>query len=119
MGDLMRRKWMIRMVAAGSLVAGVALQQTVTSTPAFAVGTTVLDATYTSVANGWTKVERWHDTDTNLPQEAYPPDGRGDQDGQRLTFFGNVKEPRSNTFLLYYAPHWQTGTKATPVLLVH
>lgn len=87
--------------------------------PADAAGTVVLDATYTSVANGWAKVERWRDTDTSFPQEAYPPDGRGDQEGQRLTFFGNVLQPRSNQFLLYHAPGWQTGSKATPVLLVH
>ena len=87
--------------------------------PARAAGTVVLDATYTSVANGWTKVERYHDTDASFPQEAYPPDGRGNQEGQRLTFFNNVLQPRSNQFLLYHAPHWQTGSKATPVLLVH
>lgn len=86
---------------------------------ASAAGTTVLDATYTSVANGWAKVERWRDTDTSFPQEAYPPDGRGDQEGQRLTFFNNALRPRSNQFLLYHAPGWQTGGKATPVLLVH
>lgn len=88
--------------------------------PVHAVGTYVLDATYTTgILNGWVRVERYHDTDTNLPTEAYPPDGRGNQEGQRLTFFGNVTQPRSNTFLLYHAPHWSTGTKATPVLLVH
>lgn len=113
------RRWTVRVSAATTLLAAAVLQQTVTGTTAHAVGTTTLDATYTSVQNGWAKVERWHDTDTNLPQEAYPPDGRGNQDGQRLTFFGNVAQPRSNTFLLYYAPHWQTGTKATPILLVH
>ncbi len=88
---------------------------------ASAAGSVVLDATFTGgqVANGWTKVERFHDTDANFPQEAYPADGRGDQDGQRLTFFAGVKQPRSNTFLLFSAPHALTGTKATPVLLVH
>src|SRR3954468_2230481 len=91
----------------------------ISAAPSTAAGTTVLDATYTSVANGWAQVERYHDTDAAIPTEAYPPDGRGDQDGQRLTFFGGVLRPRSNTFLLYHAPHWQTGTKATPVLLVH
>jgi hypothetical protein len=85
--------------------------------PARAVGTYVLDATYTTgILNGWTRVERYHDTDANLPTEAYPPDGRGDQEGQRKTFFGNVARPRSNAF---HAPHWNTGAKATPVLLVH
>jgi len=112
-------RWILRMLAACTLLAAAVIGQTVTGAPAEAVGTTVLDASYPSVANGWVKVERWHDTDTNLPQEAYPPDGRGDQDGQRLTFFGGVQRPRSNSFLLYYAPHWQTGSKATPVLLVH
>jgi len=88
--------------------------------PSQAVGTYVLDATYTTgILNGWVRVERYHDTDANLPTEAYPPDGRGDQEGQRKTFFGNVARPRSNAFLLYHAPHWQTGAKATPVLLVH
>jgi hypothetical protein len=88
--------------------------------PARAVGTYVLDATYTTgILNGWTRVERYRDTDANLPTEAYPPDGRGDQEGQRKTFFGNVARPRSNQFLLYHAPHWSTGAKATPVLLVH
>ena len=89
--------------------------------PAAAAGSVVLDATFSGaqVANGWSKVERFHDTDASFPQEAYPPDGRGDQDGQRLTFFGNVTRPRSNTFLLFEAPHALTGTKATPVLLVH
>lgn len=113
------RRWITRLLAAGVLAGAAVVQQTAAPLPAQAVGSTVLDATYTTVANGWAKVERWHDTDTNLPQEAYPADGRGDQDGQRLTFFGGVPEPRSNSFLLYYAPHWQTGTKATPVLLVH
>jgi hypothetical protein len=90
------------------------------SAPAHAVGTYVLDATYTTgILNGWTRVERYRDTDANLPTEAYPPDGRGDQEGQRKTFFGNVARPRSNQFLLYHAPHWSTGAKATPVLLVH
>ncbi|MDQ1712881.1 MAG: hypothetical protein QOE45_2331 [Frankiaceae bacterium] len=93
---------------------------TLVPAPAHAVGTYVLDATYTTgILNGWTRVERYHDTDANLPTEAYPPDGRGDQEGQRKTFFGNVARPRSNAFLLYHAPHWSTGTKATPVLLVH
>src|SRR5690349_5795872 len=78
-----------------------------------------MEATYTSVANGWAKVDRYRDTTTGFHDEQYPPDGRGDQDGQRKTFFGNVARPSSSRFLLYSAPHWQTGTKATPVLLVH
>ncbi|MGQ0839711.1 esterase/lipase family protein [Actinokineospora sp.] len=77
------------------------------------------EATYTSVANGWAKVDRYRDTTTGFRDEQYPPDGRGDQDGQRRTFFNNVGKPSSSRFLLYSAPRWSTGTKATPVLLVH
>src|SRR6476661_2727712 len=101
------------------VLAAIASTLALPAAPSHAAGTTVLDATYTTVANGWTKVERYHDTDASFPTEAYPPDGRGDQEGQRLTFFGGVHRPRSNSFLLYHAPHWQTGTKTTPVLLVH
>lgn len=100
-------------VAAGLLAAPLA------SAPASAVGSLTLEATYTSVNNGWAKVERWRDADANFPQEAYPADGRGDQDGDRLTYFGGVTKPHSSRFLMYYAPKWSTGTKATPVLLVH
>jgi hypothetical protein len=96
------------------------LASLLSAAPAGAVGSYVLDATYTSgILNGWVRVERYRDTDANLPTEAYPPDGRGDQDGQRKTFFGNVARPRSNQFLLYSAPGWNTGAKSTPVLLVH
>ncbi|MGE5673976.1 MAG: esterase/lipase family protein [Mycobacterium leprae] len=84
-----------------------------------ASATRTLEATYTSVSNGWVKVERWQDGSSIFTAENYPLDGRGDQDGQRLTFFNNVKEPASSRFLLYYAPGWDTGSVATPVLLVH
>ena len=107
---------MRRLIVPLALLAGLLA---VPAAPARAAGTTVLDATFSSPANGWARVERYHDTDASFPQEAYPPDGRGDQEGLRLTYFGNVTRPRSNAFLLYSAPHWQTGTKATPVLLVH
>ncbi len=80
----------------------------------------VLEATYTSgISNGWVKVERWRDTTTAFTQETFPPDGRGDQSGQRKTFFGGDGTPHSSRFLLYYAPGWNTNSKATPVLLVH
>lgn len=79
----------------------------------------VLEATYTSVENGWVKVERWKDNDPNFSAEDYPPDGRGDQTGQRLTFFDNAARPHSSRFLLYYAPGWDTNPKPYPVLLVH
>lgn len=87
--------------------------------PAHAAASLTLEATYTSVANGWDHVERYKDNNPNFPSEQYPSDGRGDQDGQRLTFFGNVSEPFSGRFLLYYAPKWNTNPRATPVLLVH
>ena len=89
------------------------------STVSHAVGTTKVEATYTNVSNGWVQVERIFDTDPNFPKQDYPLDGRGDQDGQRLTFFNNVKEPTSSRFLLYYAPGWNTNSQPVPVLLVH
>ena len=36
-----------------------------------------LEASYSSVANGWSKVERYLDTTPGYTQESYPPDGRG------------------------------------------
>ncbi|WP_317932347.1 lipase [Halioxenophilus sp. WMMB6] len=81
---------------------------------------TVLEQTYTSgISNGWVKVERWKDTDSAFIQEGFPADGRGDQDGQRVTFFGNDPTPHSSKYLLYYAPNWSTSSKSVPVLLVH
>lgn len=79
----------------------------------------VNEATYTSPANGWVKVDRYRDTTVGFVNEQYPPDGRGNQDGQRKTFFNNVAQPSSSRFLLYSAPGWNTGAKTTPVLLVH
>ena len=80
----------------------------------------VLEATYTtSISNGWVQVERWRDPGAAFTQESFPPDGRGNQTGQRVTFFNGVATPHSARFLLYYAPSWNTNPKATPVLLVH
>lgn len=80
----------------------------------------LLEATYNSgITNGWVKVERWQDPDTAFTQETFPPDGRGDQTGQRKTFFNGDGTPHSSRFLMYYAPDWDTNTKTTPVLLVH
>lgn len=88
---------------------------------ASAVGNLTLEATFTgsSVANGWVMVERYHDNDPNFPTANYPPDGRGNQDGQRLTFFGNVAQPAMSRFLLYYAPGWNTNSRPVPVLMVY
>lgn len=77
-----------------------------------------LEATFTSPANGWDRVERWRDSDPNFTQEAFPPDGRGDQSGQRVTFFAGDATPHSSRFLLYHAPGWATAG-GVPVLLVH
>ena len=69
-----------------------------------------LEATYnTSISNGWVQVERWRDPGSAFTQEAFPPDGRGNQSGQRVTFFNAVATPHSSRFLLYYA----TGRAAT------
>lgn len=86
---------------------------------ALAASPTTLEAAFTTVANGWERVERWRDTTSAFTQEAFPPDGRGDQTGQRVAFFGNNARPHSSLFLLYYAPGWNSGAKPIPVLLVH
>ena len=80
-------------------------------------GTVQLLATYTSVCHGWQQVELWQDTYAGWPAQQYPQDGRDDQTGQRQTFFG-AAEPPGSQFLLYYAPGWNTGAHAVPVLLV-
>lgn len=97
------------------------LTSTVLLSTASAVGNLTLEATFTgsSVANGWVKVERYFDNDPNFPSANYPPDGRGNQDGQRLTFFNNVAQPAMSRFLLYYAPGWNTNSRPIPVLLVY
>ncbi|ALS99383.1 esterase/lipase family protein [Lacimicrobium alkaliphilum] len=83
------------------------------------VSALTLESSFTSgVNNGWTLVERWKDTSGNLTAENYPGDGRGDQTGQRATFFG-TSQPGSDKFLLYHAPGWNTNGKTTPVLLIH
>lgn len=97
---------------------GLALLLTGFASLANAVSPT-LEASFTSsIDNGWTQVERWRDTGGYLGQENFPADGRGDQTGQRATFFGNAT-PSSAKFLLYYAPGWNSNSKATPVLLIH
>lgn len=78
----------------------------------------ILESTFTTVSHGWAKAERYKVDNENFPLEDYPQDGRGDQDGQRLQFFGN-KQPHSSQFLLYYAPGWDKNEKSIPILLVH
>lgn len=63
-------------------------------------------------------MERYLDTTTGFTQEDFPPDGRGDQSNQRVTFFDSA-EPYPGRFLLHYAPGWDSNTKTTPVLLAH
>jgi hypothetical protein len=103
-----------RRIALALMAAGTAL----TGYPALA-GPTVLEKPFfTGIANGWVQVERWRDTTSAIGQETFPPDGRGDQSGQRATFFGSGR-PSSARFLMYYAPGWDTNIKPVPVLLVH
>ncbi|MFC7220660.1 esterase/lipase family protein [Streptomyces polyrhachis] len=71
------------------------------------------------VTGGWERVERYLDTTSGFRTEGFPPDGRGDQDGKRVTYFGGTTRPYSGRFLLYSAPGWNTGSRPTPVLLVH
>jgi hypothetical protein len=102
------------------LAAALAAQAGAGAPAARATASRTLEATFSSgISNGWVRVERWRDNGTGFAAEDYPPSGRGDQDGQRKTFFGGVARPHSSRFLLYYAPGWDTGAKPTPVLLVH
>jgi len=106
-----------RMAMAACLLAALPLFADRSATTVHAVGTISLQATFTSVSYGWSRVERWNDSDANWPAQYYISGGRNDQTGQRATFFGTA-EPLGSQFLLYYAPHWSTGTKTVPVLLV-
>lgn len=83
-----------------------------------ATSSLALEATYTTVADGWAKVERHYDSDPGFITADYPSDGRIDQTGQRKTFFGRTGRPAAGRFLLSYAPGWNTNPKTTPVLLV-
>ncbi|MFI2735628.1 esterase/lipase family protein [Streptomyces sp. NPDC018711] len=121
------RRWRVRAARVMAVVGVVAAAVGVS--PAAASGTTAaavpsyltLEASYGAgtVTNGWEKVERYADTTTGFRTEGYPADGRGDQDGKRVTYFGGVSRPSSGRFLLYSAPGWNTGSRTTPVLLVH
>ncbi|GIH22799.1 hypothetical protein Aph01nite_11090 [Acrocarpospora phusangensis] len=105
-----------RIAAATTLVAGLL----VSALPADASASVTLEASYTTaLENGWALVERYRDNSSGFQAETYPPDGRGDHTGQTRRLFGDVARPHSSRFLLYHAPGWQSGSKATPVLLVH
>lgn len=78
-----------------------------------------LEAGFTAPGNGWARVERYLDTTPGFRAEQYPADGRGDQDGARVGYFGGERRPHSGRFLLYSAAGWDTGPVRTPVLLVH
>lgn len=77
-----------------------------------------MEQRFTSVANGWESVERYLDSTPGFTQEDYPPDGRGNQDGPRITYFGGEAEPFSGRFLLYSAPGATSNPRPVPVLLV-
>ena len=108
-----------RLRAFAALFGAGTLVMCMTATPASAAGAGNIQLlnTYTSVQYGWQQVELWQDTYASWPAQQYPHDSRNDQTGQRLTFFG-AAEPPGSDFLLYYAPGWNTGTHAVPVLLV-
>jgi hypothetical protein len=102
-----------------TLTAALGLTFSVLGVQSAKAGSTTLEATYSSgISNGWVRVERWRDNLSAFTQETFPPDGRGDQSGQRKTFFGGDGSPHSSKFLMYYAPGWGTNTRTTPVLLV-
>ncbi len=88
-----------------------------TANTASASGPVTLEATYTSVSDGWTQVERWYDSNSGYVPAQYTSDGRLDQTGQRATFFGSSR-PAAGRYLLSYAPGWNTNSKPVPVLLV-
>lgn len=114
-GRITRPHWKPLFLAAAMYAATLAIAPM----PAYAASP-VLEATYSSsLSNGWVRVERWRDPGSAFTQETFPPDGRGDQSGQRVTFFGGDSTPHSSRLLLYYAPSWNTNPKTTPVLLVH
>ncbi|MFI5529783.1 esterase/lipase family protein [Kitasatospora sp. NPDC051853] len=106
------RRVLVLLLSCAALALG--LGPAVAATPAYLR----LEATYTAPGNGWAKVERWYDTTTGFRAEQFPADGRGDQDGARVTYFGGVKRPSSARFLLYSASGWDGGAKSA-VLLVH
>lgn len=84
-----------------------------------AQSTLALEQTFNNnINNGWVKVDRWFDNNTGINNDAFPPDGRGDQSGQRATFYG-TSQPSSSKFLLYHASGWNSGNKPTPILLIH
>jgi hypothetical protein len=82
------------------------------------IGDLSREAVFNAVENGWDMVERWTNPNEGFKPEDYSPDGRGNQESQRLIFFDNA-QPASNKFLLYYAPGWDTNREEVPVLLVH
>jgi len=104
-------------VAGIAWVAALAMWIAAAPAGATGAGTVQLLATHTSVQYGWAQVELWQDTYSGWPLQQYPHDSRDDQTGQPLTLFGSG-EPPGSEFLLYYAPGWNTGTHAVPILLV-
>lgn len=107
-----------------NFIAGIAIASSVTallvasSSQVHASGPVTLEATYTTVSDGWAKVERWYDSNSGYNLAQYPADGRLDQTGQRKTFFNGIARPVAGRYLLSYAPGWDTNPKAVPVLLV-
>src|SRR5262249_45843226 len=101
-GDLMR---IVHRTAAVIMALAMNGAAVAVPTAAAASGPVTLEATYTSPSYGWTKVERWYDSNPGFIPAQYPADGRLDQTGQRLTFFGSAR-PAAGRFLLSYGPGW-------------
>ncbi|MFJ5880589.1 esterase/lipase family protein [Kitasatospora cineracea] len=104
------------LLAAALLALGLAPAPATAATAAVP-GYLTREAAFPAPGNGWAQVERYLDTTTGFRQEQYPADGRGDQDGARVAYFGAAR-PYSGRFLLYSAQGWDTAP-GTPVLLVH
>ncbi|MER7583135.1 lipase [Kitasatospora sp. NPDC097691] len=106
------------LLALAALVLGIPTPTAARAQTESATSPLALEAAFPAPGNGWAKVERYLDTTPGFRTEQFPSDGRGDQDGARRTYFG-TGEPSSGRFLLYSAAGWDTGSRATPVLLVH
>ncbi len=102
---------------AAIIVAALAAGAVAVPGPAAASGPLTLEATFASPSHGWSKVERWYDSNPGFIPAQYPADGRLDHTGQRLTHFGSAR-PDAGRFLLSYAPNWSSNPKTVPVLLV-
>lgn len=66
----------------------------------------------------WEKIELLKDSNRNIKQEKFIKDNEHNIQ-EIISSFNGDASPNSQYFLLHYAPGWDTGTKETPVILVH